>query len=254
MFFRWRLYWVAFMLLGFCAPHVQSEPSVTEKNWVNDEILNQLQVIRQELKLLRNEIKNLTTNTVSAKAAFPVANRLGSENAQVGIIEFTDYQCAYCKRHAQSTFEKIKQTYIDAGAVQYALRDLPLSIHAQAIDAAVAARCAGEQGKYWEMHEQLFNAGRNMNAGFYQRSASQLGLNIKQFANCQNKGKEQEKVKKDMAIAKNEGVSGTPFFLLGRIKGNQLVDVRRLSGAQPFSAFENVIRSLLAEPAQDSAG
>ena len=81
---------------------------------------------------------------------------LGDDSATVTVIEFTDYQCPFCSRHFEQTFGQIKKNYIDTGKVKYVVRDFPLSFHSNAHKAAEAAECAGEQGKYWEMHEKLF--------------------------------------------------------------------------------------------------
>ena len=81
---------------------------------------------------------------------------LGSANATITLIEFTDYQCPFCSRHFNQTYEQIKKDYIDTGKVKFYLRDFPLGFHPNAQKAAEAARCAGDQGKYWEMHDALF--------------------------------------------------------------------------------------------------
>ena len=82
---------------------------------------------------------------------------LGDANAKVTVIEFTDFQCPFCGRHFEQTFGQIKENYVDSGKVKYVLRDFPLSFHPHAEEAAEAAECANDQGKFWEMHDELFS-------------------------------------------------------------------------------------------------
>ncbi len=82
---------------------------------------------------------------------------LGDKNAKVTIIEFSDYECPFCGRHYQQTYPQIKKNYIDTGKVKMSFKDFPLSFHQSAQKAAEAARCAGDQGKYWEMHDKLYS-------------------------------------------------------------------------------------------------
>src|SRR5690606_19222030 len=93
---------------------------------------------------------------------------LGSQQAKVAIVEFTDYQCPYCAQYHSETFENLKKEYIDTGKVQYVLRDFPLDFHAYAKGAAIAANCAGEQDAYWQMNHQLFSNQSELGDGLYQ--------------------------------------------------------------------------------------
>src|SRR5262249_9116106 len=129
-----------------------------------DAILNELRQIHQ---LLDSQNQRLALIQPSRPAAGPEKFSLslaqakqwhsqGKEEAPVTIVELTDYQWPYCRRFDQTTFADIKKTYIDTGKVRFLTRDLPLEFHANALRAAEAARCAGDQGKFWEMREALF--------------------------------------------------------------------------------------------------
>jgi len=168
---------------------------------------------------------------------------MGSPDATVTIVEFTDYQCPYCQRHSLDTLSQIKQTYIDTGKVKYVLKNFPLTqIHPQAVSAADAAECAGEQGKYWEMHEKLFSgqkqwAGNNDAATVFKDFARELGLDEKAFDECTTSERYKDKIMADQKEGIAAGVTGTPaFFINGQF----------ISGAQPFQVFQQIIEQELA--------
>jgi protein-disulfide isomerase len=126
--------------------------------------------------------------------------------------------------------------------------DLPLeSIHKLAFKAAEAANCAGEQGKFWEMHDRLFANQKTLEP--WKAHAEAVGLDVSKFEGCLNAGKQAEEIRKDMAEAQKAGVTGTPLFFLAYTDPNssKVKTLFRLSGAQPFSAFKAQIDKLLAE-------
>ncbi len=162
----------------------------------------------------------------------------GKENAPVTIVEFTDYQCPFCERYAQQTYPQIKKEYIDTGKVRYILRNLPLPFHKYSEEAAIAAYCAGKEGKYWEMHDKLFENQKEWETAkdavsLFAKYGDQLGIDIRA---CQKDDKVAEAVGKDLDLAKKIGANGTPTFF---INGKMLV------GAQPYSAFKSLIDSEL---------
>ncbi len=107
-------------------------------------------------QLLTNDAK-FVSETGATPPSTGNGPMLGSANATITLIEFTDYQCPFCSRHYNQTYNQIKKDYIDTGKVKFYLRDFPLNFHPNAQKAAEAARCAGDQGKYWEMHDELFS-------------------------------------------------------------------------------------------------
>lgn len=174
-------------------------------------------------------------------------NVLGREDAPVTIIEFTDLQCPYCARFASSTFPELRRAYIDTGKVRFASRDLPLPFHPFAIPAAVASRCAGEQGHFWEYREALFAAQSRLGQEPYADLARDLGLDLGRFEACRRDGRQEADVRSDQAIARNAGIASTPSFVIGRlIDGRFQGEI--ISGAQPLEVFRARIEALLATP------
>ena len=156
----------------------------------------------------------------------------GDKNAPVTIIEFSDYECPFCTRFYTQTLAQIQKEYIDTGKVKFVYRDFPLGFHQNAQKAAEAAECAGEQDRYFDMHDKLFENGVAGGVASFKKFAGQSGLNQGDFENCLDSGEMTSEVKKDFQDGQSYGVSGTPaFFVNGKL----------ISGAQPFSAFKQMI-------------
>jgi protein-disulfide isomerase len=158
----------------------------------------------------------------------------GEENAPVTMVEFTDYQCPFCKRHFDETADQITQNYIDTGKVRYIIRDLPLSFHPNAKPAALAARCAGDQDKYLEMHDLLFEdqdawASLTDASDIFKGYAGDLGLSQATFNTCYDNDTYGDVIDQDIALAGKVAATGTPTFFINGVK---------LVGAQPFAAFQ----------------
>jgi protein-disulfide isomerase len=153
----------------------------------------------------------------------------GSEDAPVVLVEYTDYQCPYCVR-AQPTIAAVRERYGDS--VLHVFKNLPLPMHAQAKLAAEAALCAGDQGKFWEMHDWIFANNQNLSNDTLTAQAEALSLDVPIFMACLNDGTHRQQVDKDTAEANSFGIRGTPGFVInGRV----------LSGAQPLDQFIAVI-------------
>lgn len=163
---------------------------------------------------------------------------LGNANASVTIIEFSDFECPYCGKFFTETLPLIKQNYINTGKVKLVYRDFPLSFHPDSEKAAEAAECAGEQSKYWEMHDKLFEDQTALSVDNLKQYAKDIGLDSAKFNSCLDSGKMSTEVQKDLADGQSYGVSGTPTFF---INGVELV------GAQPYSAFDQVIKQALGQ-------
>ena len=173
---------------------------------------------------------------------------MGSKDAKVTLFEFSDYQCPFCGRHASQTLPQFLAEYVKTGKVKYVFRDFPLeSIHAQAFKAAEAARCAGEQGKYWEMHDRIFANQKAMAPADLVNHAQTLGVDLPRFQQCLDSGKNVPKVRADLADGEKAGVNGTPTFFFGLTEKNgpTVKAARKLVGAQPYGAFKEAVDSLL---------
>lgn len=163
----------------------------------------------------------------------PINNNaiLGKTDAPITIIEFSDYQCPYCQSWNKQTWTQIKAKYGDK--VRFVYMDFPLdSIHPEAVPAAEAADCAGEQDHYYDYHDLLFSGSKTLGADTYQAYAEQLGLKMDQFKQCVSDRKYQKEVESDLSFASNLGVRSTPTFF---INGLALV------GAQSFDVFDQII-------------
>ncbi len=169
---------------------------------------------------------------------------LGRQDAPVMLIEFTDLQCPYCARFALQTFPQLKRDYVDTGKLRYAARDLPLSFHPFAIPAAIASRCAGEQGRYWDYRESLFRLQGRLGEEPYDELAEQLGLDRAAFANCRLDPDQLAAIEQDTSLARAQGIASTPSFVLGRLVEGQFVG-EQFSGAQPYADFAARIDALL---------
>jgi protein-disulfide isomerase len=160
----------------------------------------------------------------------------GDKNAPVTIVEFSDYECPFCARFYSQTLSQIDENYIKTGKVRLVYRDFPLSIHPQAQKAAEAAECAGEQDKYYDMHNILFEKGVSGGVTSFKQYASEIGLDTAKFNSCLDSGKMASEVQKDFQDGQSYGVRGTPAFFIN----GQLV-----SGAQPYANFEAAIEAAL---------
>lgn len=178
---------------------------------------------------------------------------LGDKNAPVTIVEFSDYECPFCKRHFDQTFPQLVKEYINTGKVKLVYRDFPLSFHdPMATKEAVAANCAREQGgdsKYFEYHDEIFTRTKSNGNGLSEADlttiATDLGLNLNSFNSCIADTAQADEVKKDVADGSAAGASGTPTFVIGKSTGNGEIDGDLVVGAQPYAAFQAVIDPLL---------
>jgi protein-disulfide isomerase len=232
-----------------------------------DELKKEIEALREDVKALRNdvqEIKAILQSRPPAPAAAPLPPQnvvldlgtnpfRGDGKASLTLIEFSDYQCPICARHVRETSPLIDKEYVATGKVKYVLLDFPLeSIHKLAFRAAEAAHCAGDQGKYWEMHDRLFANQKTLEP--LNAHASALGLNVGRFEACLTGGKYAEQIRKNVAEGQKAVIPGTPVFLLAYTDptSSKVKTVARLTGAQPFSIFKNRIDQLLAD--QPKAG
>lgn len=162
--------------------------------------------------------------------------QLGPNDAPITIIEFSDYECPFCKRFHEETFFRLLDAY--EGQIRFVYRDFPLaSIHSNAIPAAEAANCAREQEAFWEFHDLLFGLSQGLSRDAYLSYARSLGLDEAAFEACLDSRRYQEEVEDDYNFAARLGVRSTPTFF---INGLPLV------GAQPFEVFQQVIDQELA--------
>lgn len=176
------------------------------------------------------------------------APMLGRADAPVTLVEFSDYQCPFCQRFFATTLSAIKKDYIDTGKVRYVFRDFPLDqLHPQARKAAEAAHCAGELGKYWEMHDVLFQNQRALAPPQLAEYARTVGVDGAKFDECLSSGRHAARVERGLADGAAVGVQGTPTFVVGKTTAGDLVEGTPIRGAQPLETFRRIIDQTLAE-------
>lgn len=186
-------------------------------------------------------VEDLTTDPSSPVLDIAGEPTKGDEAARVVLIEFSDFECSYCGRYFAETYPRIDAGYIKTGKIKYVFRDLPLEdMHPNAFRAAEAAACAGEQNKFWEMHDRLFANQSALTATDLSGHARAAGVSARRFDACLAANRRADAVRADMDLAKRLGISGTPSFLIGlALPGSTGVRViGGLAGNQPFDEFK----------------
>ena len=197
----------------------------------------------------------LGTQTPAGPAETPevldVLNRVstkGDATAQFAVLEFSDYQCPFCAKHANSVLDAILDEYVETGMVRYVFLNFPLeTLHPFAPRAAELGECAGRAGRFWEMHKFLFrNQGmvRTMPLSAY-RSALRLD-DFTTFEECVSRGATDVQIREDIALGVRLGVRGTPGFVFGEIKMGKVYPIRTVSGAAPLAVFRRTIDDMLS--------
>jgi protein-disulfide isomerase len=172
----------------------------------------------------------------------------GSSSARVAMIEFAEFECPYCLRFVQHTLPALTTKYVDTGQVALAFRHFPLeSIHRQAFQASEAAECARRQGRFWEMHDQVFDGSAQLDPAGLLGRARAIGLDMDTFETCLA-GAAAPQVRRDQSLGQAVGVRGTPAFLIGLVQDDGTVRVtHRLSGARPLADYEAALDAALAQ-------
>lgn len=176
---------------------------------------------------------------------------MGNEKAKLVLVEFSDYQCPYCMDYFSHTYSQVVADYVKTGKMRYVARDFPgESIHPNALQAAEAARCATEQGKFWVMHDNLFANQKTLGSTGISDSAMASGLDMAKFQACLDSSKYLDAIRKDEDETLKLGVKGTPAFFLGTpdpANPSKIKLSKALIGSQPLSTFQQTIDSLLGK-------
>lgn len=169
--------------------------------------------------------------------------------AALVLIEFSDYQCPFCGRYARETFAQVQRELVDVGKISYAFMNLPLQrAHPLAFKAAEAAECAGDQGRYWEMHKVLFANQPALTQPDLLSYAQAIGLDRVRFNACLN-GQMVPRIDAQISEAHRLGIMSTPTFLIGETEpGGEVHLLRKIVGAQSLPLFTTTLDSLLRPP------
>ena len=235
---------LASMILSPVAAAQQAPPAAQTRTVQeqNEEMIKELRAIRQLLERLTQPQGPAQPQV--AKVSNLGGYSLGRPDAPLTMVEFTDLQCPYCRQFATTTFDELKRNWIDTGRLRYVSRDFPLEFHQQAMNAARAARCSGEQGKFWEMRWALMRNANLLSPAFISKTASDLKLDGPAFSACAASTKFDDAIQADMAEAAGVGVTGTPTFVVGRTTPSGL-EGSVIVGALPYAKFDAKLRELL---------
>lgn len=240
-------------LTALCAACVAPDSSVAGQPSTLTQ--TQADAIVQELREIRRLLENMEKTGLAQAAPKPKTPTtarvsiqdgatLGRTDAPVTVVEFTDYQCPYCLRFVEQAFPKLKQDFIDTGKVRWVVRDMPLGFHQNARKAAQAARCAGEQNKFWEMREVLFANAKQLDADKLPSYGELIGLDTVAFDACLESERHLQGIDRSADTAGDAQITGTPTFVIGKADADW-VEGNRLIGARDYRVFEEQIRKLL---------
>jgi protein-disulfide isomerase len=231
------------MQLAACA----TPPAADRLDHIHEDVRalsTQVEQLSAQVKRIDRAVRPLETRreTVELSSAELM---LGGAGARVGVVAFSDYQCPYCQRFHEETYPLLRERYVDTGKIVFAYRDLPLEFHPLAKEAAVAARCAGAQERYWEAADRLFESQQDLGIELYKSIAAEHGLDSAAYLSCLENPAVLAEVLDDAAAAADLGIQGTPTFFVGRIDGGRVVDAIPLVGIHPYEVMALVIDSLL---------
>jgi len=182
---------------------------------------------------------------------------LGAADAIVTLVEFSDYQCPFCRRHKDNVMPDLVKNFVDTGKLKYVMREFPLAMHANAKGAAQAALCAGDQDQYWQMHDKMFENQRKLKVENLKAFGAELGLDSAVFDACLDDGKYAKQVSADLTTGGRMGITGTPAFVLGLTDPkdpNKANVTQFISGAQSLEKFTLTIEDLLKEAEKGEKG
>ena len=226
-----------------------SQAPATGRPATTESLQTQIDQLKAQVSELRRQLVSQGVPSEPSREPVSLIGRpfAGDSGAPLVLVEFVDFQCAFCARHAATTFDQIRARYIDTKLVRYVVKNLPLEeIHPVAFRVAVAAECAQRQQHYWPMHATLFSSGRRLVdlIGL----ARESGLEGPTFEACLAGSTAAAQVRTEIAEARRLGILGTPSFVIGK-SGADATSMQPevvLSGAQPIEKFAAAIDALLA--------
>lgn len=227
--------------MALLLPLGAQEPGITKQQ--ADEIINELKQIRQLLEKQAKPAAQEQEKPTEAKLNLQGVQMLGSKDAPLTIVEFTDYQCPFCQRFHLTTFPELKKEYIDTGKVRFFSRDMPLDFHANAMRAAQAARCAADQNQFWALRGIMGTHPDKLNMPDLIADATDLKMDVGAFRTCVESEKYKNAVQNDVMEAMKIGATGTPSFVIGK-STSEGVDGQLMIGAMPYAMFDDKLKGL----------
>jgi protein-disulfide isomerase len=230
------------LLLPLGAQDATKDQGITRQQ--ADQILNELRQIRQLLERQQAQApRPQEEQATRAKLNLAGFAMLGSKEAPLTIVEFTDYQCPFCQRFHVTAFPDLKKNYIDTGKVRFYSRDMPLDFHPNAMRAAEAARCASDQGQFWQLRDVMGANPNKLDLDSLVADATDLKMDVNAFRACVESEKYKNSVQTDVMDAMKIGASGTPTFVVGKSTPDG-VDGELVVGAQPYPMFDQKLKDL----------
>lgn len=213
--------------------------------WQTRSELAAMRAQQRELVSALDAVRGVATIDVSGDPA------LGSDDTLVTLVEFSDYECPFCVRHFTQTMPEINDRFIATGRIQYVFKDFPIDqLHPGAMLAHQAARCAAEQGMFWEMHVKMFSPAGTHTPEALEAHAREAGVSIEPFRDCMASGRTVDEIRSSVQTAVNLGANGTPAFFIGLRdpQTHQVTVIQAISGAHPIAEFEKAIAAVEARP------
>ena len=234
------------------ATHAQAEHGITEEQ--AERILAELRAIRELLQKQMTQDRLLLVpadqpqrSDTDQNVEIGIANHwhsLGRQDAPLTLLEFTDYQCPFCRAFNSELFPRLNKDYVQTGKLRYVSLDLPLPQHPEARNAGEAARCAGDQNKYWEFRDAILNDKRSLSESTMTDLAHSLALNADALRTCITSHLHAREFEEDQADAAALQINATPTFVLGRTSEGQLHGTI-LRGVLPYPAFQAKLDEML---------
>lgn len=228
---------------------------VTALTTADAQLLDELNQLKQTVAA-RSGGAVAAANAPEAPPAGPASvytTGLPSEGTgRVALVEFGDFQCPHCQKFVQDTYGQIVDNYIKTGKITYFRKDIALPEHGQAVDAALAAHCAGNQGKYWEMHDSIYADQSSLSDADLESRAQKLGLDTYAFNKCLSNSDAQDKLREESNdLLTNGNLGGTPTFVIGTIGQDGVVHAdKTLLGAKSFDVFKANLDAEIASVGQ----
>jgi protein-disulfide isomerase len=241
----------AIVILLFAGGTVVAQDSKNLQKQIDDLRKGQEQILKQ-LDEIRSLLK--ASHAQQSKPAPPSFLSInvhgepfrGDAKARVAILEYSDFDCGFCAEFATNIFPQIDANYIKTGKVKFFFRDMPSPEHPYALFKAKAARCAGEQGKFWQMHEYLFTHQQPMGTGDAPKLAEAVGIDAEKLTACLAADKYASIAQRSLASAEKYHIDGTPAFIIGRLSedGSFLKAAQVTLGTQTDEFFQKQLDEL----------
>ena len=248
-------------VLSLSPPQSQSDELAALRREVQT-LKAQQQVMERDLQTLKVLLQGLTQPRAQAEPEDSFVNKSviltdeptkGNASARITLVEVSDYHCPFCRRQTLQTMPKLMAEYVNSGKVKYVFVDYPIAqLHPDAFKSHEAAACAGDQGKYWQMHDLLFTNAPSRDAAQLTANAGMVGVDMKKFEACLNGGNggtHAPALRESIARMQQLGVGGTPLVLIGLTPapGSPMKIISSVYGARPYADFKTALDKALAQ-------